>query len=63
MREEDVNGEMMVKNMIFSMESPFQVLQEIGKIHFSLSEDKFTSLILNIKIYFFVVNILLFQIK
>lgn len=63
MREEDVNGEMMVKNMIFSMESPFQVLQEIGKIQFSLSEDKFTSLILNIKIYFFVVNILLFQIK
>lgn len=63
MREEDVNGEMMVKNMMFSMESPFQVLQEIGKIQFSLSEDKFTSLILNIKIYFFVVNILLFQIK
>ena len=62
MREEEVNGEMMVKNMML-MESPFQVLQEIGKIQFSLSEDKFTSLILNTKIYFFVVNVLLFQIK
>ena len=30
-----------------------------GKIQFQLSVDKFTSLILNIKIYFFVVNIII----
>lgn len=45
------------------MESLLQVLQEIGKIQFSLSVDKFTSFYSKYQNIFFMVNILLLQIK
>lgn len=57
-----INDDGKERTRSFPMESLLQVLQEMGKIQFSLSVDKFTSFILNIK-YIFMVNILLLQIK